>query len=180
MEKMVKATAAEMIVAVPLTIYNLYVCSGYYLFNFPYRIGSLIGSFQMFLFVGSVLLSIVVLALVWQGMSTMIEMRRTCGLKWWGADMDVDVEPGFRMATCGFSAVGAWWLASVSLGIASHADWPIYLPFIYHLIMAGILFRVVDQPAAFFRIERDAEKARDAERTQDDERLRRDTTLDEE
>lgn len=162
MEKLVKLAAAEGLVAIPLTIYLLYICFVYYVLYSPHRLGSLIGGVQMALFVIFGLLSALVLTILFSGGRLMFQRRQESGLRWWGADMSAEMEPGFRMGLSAMTLAVAWWIAVVSLGLHFHVERSWNLPVSYRVIMACIAFPIADRPSAAMKIEENTERARDA------------------
>jgi hypothetical protein len=119
LEKLVKVTAAEGLVAGPLTVIALSVYVAYFFFGPAAQIGTV----QVLLLVGFVLLSSVVLLLVSQGFWLMVQQRRTQGVKWWGGDLDSGLDEALRMSFHMFSVLAGCWLLWMSLTLEAYGPY---------------------------------------------------------
>ena len=116
LEKLAKITAAEGLVAGPLTVIALSTYVAYFFFGPAARIGTV----QLLLLVGFVLLSSVVLLLLSQGFWLIVEERQSQGVKWWGGDIDSGLDEALRMTLHMFSVLAGCWLLLVSLTLEAY------------------------------------------------------------
>ena len=111
LERLIKFSVAEALVAVPLTVLTLCICFAYYIFGIKSKVGTL----QVLLLLGFVLSSAFVLLFMTQGLWFMVQQRRTQGVRWWRDGIPSEAEFATGMALSLGIFVAAWWLLSMSL-----------------------------------------------------------------
>ena len=116
MEKLVKITAAEGLVAGPLTAFALCVYFAYFFFGPAARIGVV----QVLMLVSYVVFSGVGLLFVSQGWLLMVQRRRAQGLDWWGGDLDSVLDEAWRMSFHVFSIITGLWLLAMSFTVEAY------------------------------------------------------------
>jgi hypothetical protein len=116
LEKLVKITAAEGLIAGPLTVFALCVYLAYFFLGPAARIGII----QVLLLVSYVLFAGVGLLLVSQGWLLMLQQRQAQGLNWWGGDLDAGLDEAWRMTFHMFSIIAGLWLLAMSLTVEAY------------------------------------------------------------
>lgn len=139
-ERATKLLVAEGLISVPLTVYAVYASLVHYIFNSQGRITWAIAM----LLVVFALSGILALLMAWEGLHFMLNSRRTHGAGWWGANLEADMKPGFKMAMMALSQWGAFCLAILSATIQTHVEWS--WPLRYRIILGSIALPLVDRP----------------------------------